>query len=152
MVHGDRSATVMQNTHTYTQSRAGPGLTYSALAPPPFAEALKAMEKVASHINEMQKIYEDYGAVFDQLVAEQAGQDKEVDSHFGKQISNRGAQETPSCRSWTEFHGTPAPTCILLPLLKLLCSDKDQCFGVEQCSLCCSRCPLCIVPGGVQGI
>lgn len=44
------------------------------------AEALKAMEKVASHINEMQKIYEDYGAVFDQLVAEQIGHDKEVRS------------------------------------------------------------------------
>uniref|UniRef100_A0A7N8Y6S8 TIAM Rac1 associated GEF 2 n=1 Tax=Mastacembelus armatus TaxID=205130 RepID=A0A7N8Y6S8_9TELE len=41
-------------------------------------EALKAMEKVASHINEMQKIYEDYGSVFDQLVAEQIGHDKEV--------------------------------------------------------------------------
>uniref|UniRef100_A0A087XGU0 TIAM Rac1 associated GEF 2 n=1 Tax=Poecilia formosa TaxID=48698 RepID=A0A087XGU0_POEFO len=41
-------------------------------------EALKAMEKVASHINEMQKIYEDFGSVFDQLVAEQTGLDKEV--------------------------------------------------------------------------
>ncbi|KAF7254430.1 T-lymphoma invasion and metastasis-inducing protein 2 [Varanus komodoensis] len=41
-------------------------------------EALKAMEKVASHINEMQKIYEDYGAVFDQLVADQSGTKKEV--------------------------------------------------------------------------
>uniref|UniRef100_A0A8C2XJK0 TIAM Rac1 associated GEF 2 n=1 Tax=Cyclopterus lumpus TaxID=8103 RepID=A0A8C2XJK0_CYCLU len=41
-------------------------------------QALKAMEKVASHINEMQKIYEDYGCVFDQLVAEQTGHDKEV--------------------------------------------------------------------------
>ncbi|XP_054825814.1 rho guanine nucleotide exchange factor TIAM2 isoform X1 [Eublepharis macularius] len=41
-------------------------------------EALKAMEKVASHINEMQKIYEDYGAVFDQLVADQSGIEKEV--------------------------------------------------------------------------
>uniref|UniRef100_A0A671RHV3 T-lymphoma invasion and metastasis-inducing protein 2-like n=1 Tax=Sinocyclocheilus anshuiensis TaxID=1608454 RepID=A0A671RHV3_9TELE len=41
-------------------------------------EALKEMEKVASHINEMQKIYEDYGAVFDQLVAEQSGTEKEV--------------------------------------------------------------------------
>uniref|UniRef100_A0A8C8FGL8 TIAM Rac1 associated GEF 2a n=1 Tax=Oncorhynchus tshawytscha TaxID=74940 RepID=A0A8C8FGL8_ONCTS len=41
-------------------------------------EALKAMEKVASHINEMQKIYEDYGSVFDQLVAEQSGPEKEV--------------------------------------------------------------------------
>ncbi|MGH0170871.1 UNVERIFIED_CONTAM: hypothetical protein FKN15_059954 [Acipenser sinensis] len=41
-------------------------------------EAFKAMEKVASHINEMQKIYEDYGTVFDQLVAEQSGSEKEV--------------------------------------------------------------------------
>ncbi|XP_048344269.1 rho guanine nucleotide exchange factor TIAM2 isoform X4 [Sphaerodactylus townsendi] len=41
-------------------------------------EALKAMEKVATHINEMQKIYEDYGAVFDQLVADQNGIEKEV--------------------------------------------------------------------------
>lgn len=41
-------------------------------------EALRAMEKVASHINEMQKIYEDYGTVFDQLVAEQSSREKEV--------------------------------------------------------------------------
>ncbi|CAK6969604.1 rho guanine nucleotide exchange factor TIAM2 [Scomber scombrus] len=41
-------------------------------------EALRAMEKVASHINEMQKIYEDYGSVFDQLAAEQSGPDKQV--------------------------------------------------------------------------
>lgn len=43
-----------------------------------FADALRAMEKVASHINEMQKIYEDYGTVFDQLVAEQCSTKKEV--------------------------------------------------------------------------
>ncbi|XP_056150474.1 rho guanine nucleotide exchange factor TIAM2 isoform X2 [Lampris incognitus] len=41
-------------------------------------DALRAMEKVASHINEMQKIYEDYGTVFDQLAAEQSGPDKET--------------------------------------------------------------------------
>ncbi|KAM9840324.1 rho guanine nucleotide exchange factor TIAM2-like, partial [Aulostomus maculatus] len=41
-------------------------------------EALRAMERVASHINEMQKIYEDYGAVFEQLVAEQSATDKQV--------------------------------------------------------------------------
>lgn len=40
------------------------------------------MEKVASHINEMQKIYEDYGSVFDQLVAEQTGHNKEVGVTF----------------------------------------------------------------------
>ncbi len=45
-------------------------------------EALKEMEKVASHINEMQKIYGDYGAVFDQLVAEQSGTEKEVQLHI----------------------------------------------------------------------
>lgn len=36
------------------------------------------MNKVASHINEMQKIHEEYGAVFDQLIAEQTGEIKEV--------------------------------------------------------------------------
>ncbi|XP_029705439.1 T-lymphoma invasion and metastasis-inducing protein 2-like [Takifugu rubripes] len=41
-------------------------------------EALGAMEKVASHINEMQKIYEDFGPVFDQLAAEQTGPHKQV--------------------------------------------------------------------------
>lgn len=32
-----------------------------------FLEALKGMEAVAEHINEMQKIYDEYGAVFDEL-------------------------------------------------------------------------------------
>lgn len=36
------------------------------------------MEKVASHINDMQKIYEDFGSVFEQLAAEQSGADKQV--------------------------------------------------------------------------
>ncbi|XP_077466837.1 rho guanine nucleotide exchange factor TIAM1-like isoform X2 [Stigmatopora argus] len=40
--------------------------------------ATKAMNKVASHINEMQKIHEEFGAVFDQLIAEQSGDKKEV--------------------------------------------------------------------------
>ncbi|XP_006628312.2 rho guanine nucleotide exchange factor TIAM1 [Lepisosteus oculatus] len=40
--------------------------------------AMKAMNKVASHINEMQKIHEEYGTVFDQLIAEQTGEKKEV--------------------------------------------------------------------------
>ncbi|XP_051870604.1 rho guanine nucleotide exchange factor TIAM1-like isoform X1 [Pristis pectinata] len=40
--------------------------------------AMKAMNKVASHINEMQKLHEEYGAVFDQLIAEQTGEKKEV--------------------------------------------------------------------------
>ncbi|XP_048837180.1 rho guanine nucleotide exchange factor TIAM1-like isoform X3 [Brienomyrus brachyistius] len=40
--------------------------------------AMKAMNKVASHINEMQKIHEEYGAVFDQLITDQAADKKEV--------------------------------------------------------------------------
>lgn len=39
---------------------------------------MKAMNKVASHINEMQKIHEEFGAVFDQLIVEQSGEKKEV--------------------------------------------------------------------------
>uniref|UniRef100_A0A667ZQ49 TIAM Rac1 associated GEF 2b n=1 Tax=Myripristis murdjan TaxID=586833 RepID=A0A667ZQ49_9TELE len=41
-------------------------------------EALRAMEKVASHINDMQKIYEEYGCVFDQLAAQHSGAHKQV--------------------------------------------------------------------------
>nr|XP_020454143.1 T-lymphoma invasion and metastasis-inducing protein 1-like isoform X2 [Monopterus albus]XP_020454144.1 T-lymphoma invasion and metastasis-inducing protein 1-like isoform X2 [Monopterus albus] len=40
--------------------------------------ATKAMNKVASHINEMQKLHEEYGAVFDQLIYEQTADKKEV--------------------------------------------------------------------------
>uniref|UniRef100_A0A6Q2ZB44 TIAM Rac1 associated GEF 1a n=1 Tax=Esox lucius TaxID=8010 RepID=A0A6Q2ZB44_ESOLU len=40
--------------------------------------AMKAMNKVASHINEMQKIHEEFGAVFDQLISEQTSDKKEV--------------------------------------------------------------------------
>ena len=31
------------------------------------SDALKAMESVAEHINEMQKIYEEFGSIFDEL-------------------------------------------------------------------------------------
>ncbi|XP_028855883.1 T-lymphoma invasion and metastasis-inducing protein 1 isoform X2 [Denticeps clupeoides] len=40
--------------------------------------AMKAMNKVASHINEMQKIHEEFGTVFDHLIAEQSGDKKDV--------------------------------------------------------------------------
>ncbi|XP_076876233.1 rho guanine nucleotide exchange factor TIAM1 isoform X2 [Brachyhypopomus gauderio] len=40
--------------------------------------AMKAMNKVASHINEMQKVHEEYGSVFDQLISEQSSEKKEV--------------------------------------------------------------------------
>ncbi|XP_037544235.1 T-lymphoma invasion and metastasis-inducing protein 1 [Nematolebias whitei] len=40
--------------------------------------AMKAMNKVASHINEMQKLHEEYGTVFDQLINEQTSDKKEV--------------------------------------------------------------------------
>lgn len=40
------------------------------------------MNKVASHINEMQKIHEEYGAVFDQLISEQSSEKKEVQLHY----------------------------------------------------------------------
>lgn len=39
---------------------------------------MKAMNKVASHINEMQKLHEEYGAVFDLLISEQTADKKEV--------------------------------------------------------------------------
>lgn len=46
----------------------------------PHSVAMKAMNKVASHINEMQKLHEEYGAVFDLLINEQTAVKKEVDT------------------------------------------------------------------------
>lgn len=40
---------------------------------------MTAMNKVASHINEMQKLHEEYGAVFDLLISEQTADKKEVE-------------------------------------------------------------------------
>ena len=54
---------------------------------------MKAMNKVASHINEMQKIHEEFGAVFDQLIIEQSGEKKEVgleESGLGSDLPTRG--------------------------------------------------------------
>lgn len=39
------------------------------------------MEQVASHINQMQQIYEDFGPVFEHLAAEQSGPHKQVENH-----------------------------------------------------------------------
>lgn len=43
--------------------------------------AMKAMNKVASHINEMQKLHEEYGAVFDHLINEQTADKKQVNKN-----------------------------------------------------------------------
>lgn len=44
----------------------------------PIAEALKGMEKVAEHINEMQRIHEEYGAIFDHLFRQHQKSCKQV--------------------------------------------------------------------------
>lgn len=43
-----------------------------------FIEALKGMEKVAEHINEMQRIHEEYGAIFDHLFRQHQKSCKQV--------------------------------------------------------------------------
>lgn len=58
-------------------------LTFAAFS----AVAMKAMNKVASHINEMQKIHEEFGAVFDQLIIEQSGEKKEVRVRGGEPLT-----------------------------------------------------------------
>lgn len=108
------------------------------------AEALKAMEKVASHINDMQKIYEDYGAVFDQLVAEQAGQDKEVDSHLASRFlmterrkHRRVSQDACSDHTVALSDFIPA---------------KHRCIRSWSGVARVVYAVLCFVPGGVEGI
>ena len=43
-------------------------------------EALIGMEKVAEHINEMQRIHEEYGAIFDHLFRQHQKSSKQVNS------------------------------------------------------------------------
>lgn len=43
-------------------------------------EALKGMEKVAEHINEMQRIHEEYGAIFDHLFRQHQKSCKQVNN------------------------------------------------------------------------
>ncbi|XP_061818845.1 rho guanine nucleotide exchange factor TIAM1-like isoform X2 [Nerophis lumbriciformis] len=45
--------------------------------------AMTAMNKVASHINDMQKVHEEYGAVFDQLINDQTSDKKVADLSMG---------------------------------------------------------------------
>lgn len=59
--------------------------------------ATKAMNKVASHINEMQKLHEEYGAVFDQLINEQTAVKKEVTALLASGLRGyQRASHTPS--------------------------------------------------------
>jgi len=61
-------------------ARAAPGITFLVNSPGlavRVTEALHGMEAVAEHINEMQKIYEEYGSTFDEL----AKQYRDVFSH-----------------------------------------------------------------------
>jgi hypothetical protein len=44
-------------------------------------EALKGMEKVAEHINEMQRIHEEYGAIFDHLFRQHQKSCKQVNGY-----------------------------------------------------------------------
>lgn len=77
------------------------------------AVAMKAMNKVASHINEMQKIHEEFGAVFDQLILEQSGEKKEVEINLScvasvdkeRKMNRRYFVHLIGCRS---FHGRSA--------------------------------------------
>lgn len=71
------------------------------------------MNKVASHINEMQKIHEEFGAVFDQLILEQSAEKKEVGTHVSM-FSIRCETEKMDCwclvylTGCRSFHGRSA--------------------------------------------
>lgn len=45
-------------------------------------EALKGMENVAEHINEMQRIHEEYGAIFDHLFRQHQKSCKQVSYNY----------------------------------------------------------------------
>ena len=44
------------------------------------------MEAVAEHINEMQKIYEEYGTIFDDLIKQYKEENKQVNQPYVNKI------------------------------------------------------------------
>lgn len=64
---------------------------------------MKAMNKVASHINEMQKLHEEYGAVFDQLINEQTAEKKEVSTIMSSLLSLNVVQPVNYPVTYNEF-------------------------------------------------
>lgn len=66
--------------------------------------AMKAMNKVASHINEMQKLHEEYGAVFDQLINEQTADRKEVNMNVLFNVDPLWIQRIINCFFFTAIN------------------------------------------------
>lgn len=67
-----------------------------------FSDALKAMESVAEHINEMQKIYEEFGTVFDDIMR----------SHTHKQIHTGNGTTTGVDKRKLELNVGDLQVCI----------------------------------------
>lgn len=83
------------------------------------AVAMKAMNKVASHINEMQKIHEEFGAVFDQLITEQIGEKKEVgmkQSNLALFCQLKYADEMTLAGAFARLPICPWATCFFTPV------------------------------------
>ncbi|EPQ04260.1 T-lymphoma invasion and metastasis-inducing protein 1 [Myotis brandtii] len=107
--------------------------------------AIKTMNKVASHINEMQKIHEEFGAVFDQLIAEQTGEKKEVGPASGPLSPRRavGREKAGTGRIGVAVYSALGPAAVwLLPQRGFL--RKGRCglpagWGVTCGGDCCPR-------------
>lgn len=75
-------------------------------------EALKGMEKVAEHINEMQRIHEEYGAIFDHLFRQHQKSCKQpID------LSPGGLRQTHSIATSASNANAnaPSPQCCAFP-------------------------------------
>uniref|UniRef100_S4RNZ5 TIAM Rac1 associated GEF 2b n=1 Tax=Petromyzon marinus TaxID=7757 RepID=S4RNZ5_PETMA len=102
-------------------------------------EALRAMNKVASHINEMQKVYEEYGAVFDQLVVEQTGAHKEVtELSMGDLVMNAPVlwlnphpAAVSRSKKWPEAH-----LFVFKKAVVLICKDHSK-HKKKPCTVSC---------------
>ncbi|XP_048852880.1 rho guanine nucleotide exchange factor TIAM2-like isoform X2 [Brienomyrus brachyistius] len=91
------------------------------------SEALKAMEKVASHINEMQKIYEDYGVVFDQLVAEQSSTEEVTEISMGEFLMHSSVTWLNPLPSLGRMRKDPELTVFVFRrAVILVCRDRSR--------------------------
>lgn len=75
-------------------------------------EALIGMEKVAEHINEMQRIHEEYGAIFDHLFRQHQKSSKQVGDGRGNIFQLTFANKYISCSQLISPPGTSSTTVV----------------------------------------
>ncbi|XP_061426822.1 rho guanine nucleotide exchange factor TIAM1-like isoform X2 [Lethenteron reissneri] len=91
-------------------------------------EAMRAMNGVARHINEMQKLYDEFGAAFDGLLAQQPGPCREVSELSMAELIGHDSVTwlNPPAHLGRHWREPQLTLLVFRPALVLLCKDQTK--------------------------